>query len=169
MKPNKKPNKKTIFVQPVYTIVTWVIALLLIIIILFLPSILQWDRGDKSEVIMYYGLFSIVLLIALIALLYYIQVAILSDEGVLIKNIFGKIVFIEWSAITDISIQELIYDPRYAIKKKWIVLKTDNSQIAHKSGVNRRKKGPWQIKATTKNIDAIKQYYEKDIRFETEI
>lgn len=71
----------------------------------------------------------------------------------------AKNITISWSDIKSITNEKLVtYNSRGHISINWIVIKTDDSQLAEIGGRNVLGKGPWQIKSTKKNIRVVRKF-----------
>lgn len=165
-----KENKKIkLIVQPLYSMIIRVILLLAMITLLIFPNIF-WQTKQLMWKIIYNIFFSLITLICLYSLLQIIQISIISKTGIIIKNIFGNIACIEWKMIASIRNEKLVtYDSRGTISLNWIVIRTENSQTAHKYAKN-KSSAPWQINANTTNIAKINtalKLYRPDLSIET--
>lgn len=155
-------SKKTILrVQPIYTILIWFIAFCCFVFFLFLPYIFKWDSSDIYGII-FYCVIGICALVSLMILVYYIQFAYVDSEGIIIRGLFYQIIKLRWKDIDNIVCQKIItYDNRTNIYLNWIIIKLHDAEyIQGRAGRNRRKKSPWCIIATKKNIAKINQYFQ---------
>ena len=158
MKRGKQKVKLT--VQPLYSMIIWLILLLSMLALLIFPNIL-WEAEELLWKIAFNVCISFMALICAYSLLQITQIAIISETGIIIKNIFGNIAWIEWKMIVSMTIEKLVtYDSRGYISLNWIVIRTDNSQTANKCAKNKKNIAPWQIKANKKNIAIIKAFLE---------
>jgi uncharacterized protein YutD len=93
------------------------------------------------------------------------EIAELSSEGILIKSRIHVIKNISWTEIKRIKIESLVVNHTGSrmvgikwIYMDWIVIYTSMDQYRLNGGENRRKKGPWFIAATKKNLDTLNEY-----------
>ena len=153
MKRDKREVK--ILVQPLYSMIIWLTALLVMVALLIFPNIF-WRTELLIWKIVFNIYFSLMVLICAFSFFQITQLAIISESGIIIENIFGNIACIEWNKIVSITKEKLItYDSRGIIALNWLVIRTDNSQIANNGVINKRNRSPWLIKANKKNIATI--------------
>lgn len=138
----------------------WFIALCCFVIFLFMPWILKWKDYDVYAII-YFCLMGFCAIISLSILLYNIQFAYVDNNGIVIKTLFFQITKLTWNEIHSICCQKIMtYDNRTNISLNWLVIKLSASECVYgRAGKNRRKKSPWCIIATKKNISIISKYF----------
>lgn len=145
-------------VQPLYSMIIWLILLLAMTAMLIFPNI-YWKSDPLIWKIIFNVGFSVMALLCAYAFLHFVQIAVISQNGITIKNIFGNIAYIKWETIVSITKEKLVtYNSRGNIYLNWLVIKTDNSQTAIEPVTNKRNIAPWHIKATDKNIAIIEEY-----------
>lgn len=151
-------NKKILLVQPIYTLLIWGILLCCLIFFNFLPLLFNWDFAGFYSII-YCCLFVILTLITLAKFLYYLQFAIIDNDGIIIRGIFFKTAKVLWEDIYDISHEKIVtYDNRENVALSWLVIKLDESELIHGRAGKNGSKSPWCIFASKKNISVISQY-----------
>ncbi len=155
----KRGNQKVkLIVQPLYSIIIWLILFLAMVSILIFPNIF-WETERLIWKIAFNICISFMVLICAYSFLQITQIAIVSETGIIIKNAFGNIACIKWEMIVSITKEKLVtYDSRGQISLNWIVIRTENSQIANTRAENKRNIAPWQIKASKKNISIIEAF-----------
>jgi glucan phosphoethanolaminetransferase (alkaline phosphatase superfamily) len=155
-----KKNKEIIRVQPVYTILIWLILIIVFFAFLVFPIFVWEDQNMFSE--LWYILISILLTLSIIILVYYIQVAILNEEGIIIRGLFYTIAKIRWADINKIEERSIVtYDNRIPVLLKWFIIyiKKQKNVKFKRGGINKKNKAPWYIIATKKNREIIGKYY----------
>lgn len=158
----KKSEKILLMVHPIYTIMIWLASLFIFIALLILPNIFWKMNEQLAWKIVYNASFVIITSLCIFKLINFMQIAIISDEGILIKNLFRIITNTKWTSIIEVNIENLVtYNSRGIILLKWIVFKTNISQIADLGGINKKNKGPWQLKTSKKNLKYIKEFSNK--------
>ncbi len=127
-----------------------------------------WTYVDVDNGIVFKILITVMLLFfhicCLITFVMFCQFAILDETGINFNTIFYKIDYVSWDAIVKIEILNLpTLSSRggASTRMQWICIYTDYAQKAEIGGGNSKGKPPWQIKASKKNIKAIKQFAEK--------
>ena len=128
-------------------------------VFIHLPYILKWD-GDVGIKVLWFTLTGGGLILALFAFIYYLQFAIANDDGITIRGLFYKIVELRWVDIVSAEAKKCVtYDNRGTISLLWIILKTDKKQeVGGLAGENSRKRAPWYVIATKKNMKIIGQH-----------
>lgn len=148
--------RKKLIVQPIYSILVWGFLSLIIITFIVFSNFLWKFEGELFWLITFNVFFVVLACVCICKFLNILQVAVISETGIVIKNLFTNIINIEWGSIIDIKMEKLItYDTRGVISLEWFIIRTDNSQIAQRGGVNKKNNGPWQIIANKKNIVLI--------------
>ncbi len=132
------------------------ILLLAMTAILIFPNIC-WKEGLLIWKIVYNVCVSLMTLYCVYWLLEVIQIAIISETGITIRNIFGNIACIEWETIASVTKEKVVtHASRAQILFDWIIIRTDNSQTVNYLAKNKRNIAPWQIIANKKNMAIIK-------------
>ena len=87
------------------------------------------------------------------------QTMILTTDGFVIRCMLFQIVSVKWEQIAKIDLRESdsLYSAYSAFKCSWVVFLTDAEQKCPGGGAN-WKNSPWTVKATPKNISAIKEF-----------
>lgn len=162
MKEQTKTTKSDTIV--IKTFVIWQSILIFSVALFFIGMMVYFSlvvlEGESIFSLVFVNIFFSVLSLYLISLeLRAIQFAIISKEGILIRCLFYKIVFINWKEIYNIEIKSLYPLPfarpggKY---RKFIVIYTDKKQTANYGGLNKRKSlPPWFILANKKNVEVI--------------
>lgn len=140
--------------------ILWAIAFVTLLTFAFIGQILGWDDSGAVP-ILWYSLMGICSLISLIILLYYLQFAIIDENGITIRGLFYRIAKIKWEDIAVITCEKIVtYDNRTNVFLSWLVVKCDKSEyVKGRAGRNRRNKSPWCIAATKRNKAIIGQYF----------
>lgn len=158
----KKSEKILLMVHPIYTIIIWIASLFIFIALLIFPNIFWKTNEQLAWKIVYNVGFAIIACLCIFKIINLMQIAIISDEGILIKNPFRTLTNTKWTSIIEVNIENLVtYNSKGIILIKWIVFKTSISQNAEMGGINKKNKGPWQIKASNKNLKYIKEFSNK--------
>lgn len=152
--------KKIIRVQPRYTMILWAIIFLACLSLAFIGEVLGWDSSGAAP-IFWYCLMGICSLISLTILFYYLQFAVIDDDGITIRGMFYQIIKLKWEEIATISCERIItYDNRTSVFLSWLVIKLDSFEYVNgRAGRNKRNKSPWCIIATKHNMEIISQYF----------
>lgn len=157
----KDKQKIKLIVQPLYSMIIWLILLLAMTALLIFSNIF-WEAEQSIWKITFSVCISLMAFICAYSFLHITQIAVISETGIIIKNIFGNIAWIEWKMIASVTKQKLVtYDSRGHISLNWIVIRTDNSQTANKCAENKRDIAPWQIKANKKNVAIIEEFLKR--------
>ena len=153
--------KRILRVQPIYTMIIWGVTFGLMMVIVFLEKILNWEKSEIGITILYYCLMGLFATISLIIFLYYLQFALVDENGIVIRGLFYKIAEIRWTDIKEITIERLCtYDNRSNIFLRWIIIKLASKEyVKGRAGRNRKGKSPWYIIASKKNLAIIANYY----------
>ena len=153
--------KKILRVQPIYTMIIWGVLFGLMMIMVFLEKIMNWEKSEIGITLIYYCFMGMCATVALIIFLYYLQFALIDENGIVIRGLFYKITEMRWIDIKEISIERVCtYDNRSQVYLRWIILKLNNNEcIKGRAGRNRKGKSPWYIIASKKNLAIIKNYY----------
>lgn len=140
--------------------ILWSIAFACCFILIFIGQIMGWDTSGNSSIVLY-CLMGACSLISLIILLYYLQFAIIDENGITIRGLFYRIAKIKWEDIAVITCEKIVtYDNRTNVFLSWLVVKCDKSEyVKGRAGRNRRNKSPWCIAATKRNKAIIGQYF----------
>lgn len=150
-------------------IVLFILLFALVLLIVF-PNI-YWKSEPLILNILYNCLLFIFAFFSFLLLLKYIQIAIVSERGVDIKNLYGTIGRIYWKDISSLNREKIItHSSRAVISFDWIVIRTEEGQVVHDGAENKRNNPPWQIIYTKKNISIIKEslkQYRPDLHIET--
>lgn len=110
MKRGKKKIK--LIVQPLYSMIIWLILLLAMLMLLVFSNIF-WEAEQSIWKIAFNVCISLMILICAYSFLRITQIAIILETGIIIKNIFGKIAWIEWEGIVSVTKEKLVtYDSR---------------------------------------------------------
>lgn len=155
-----KKGKIILRVQPIATIGTWLILLAIFILFIFMPS---WGNFEKSELdskIIFYSILVIICLLCFISFIYQLQYAIVSEDGIIIKNLFFTFISIKWREIYEISQENLFIFDRGTKKYCWLIFRLNQKDQIKKVGKNIRNEAPWQIIGTKRNIEIIEKYHE---------
>lgn len=133
-------------------------------VFIHLPYILKWE-GDVGIKVLWFTLTGGGLVFSLFSFLYYLQFAVADEKGLTIRGLFYKIVVISWDELALVQTRKLVtYDNRGTISLLWIIFKTDKKQeVCGRAGENSRKKAPWFIIATKKNLEIIGKYHAIDV------
>ncbi len=134
------------------------------VFMLLLPVICNWYEDAELWIVISWNIvFPGAIIVFIPSILYNYQIAIINEENISIKSIFGLIKVIYWKDVYDVRIVEMVTGTAgvKTINKEWIVIQTDKDQCDPYIKPNRKKKGPWYIAATRKNIDVIKEYMDK--------
>lgn len=157
-------NKRLLLVQPLYSIVIYTFLSLLCLLCCFLPHLLKWENSKVLLKIIYYFIFTSGTILFLIISILCIEFAFIDDQKIVIKNIFGEIVKVEWNECCSISKERILtYNSRSIIFLNWLIIKTDKAQKASRVRLNRKNVLPILIIASKKNIEAIIFYAPKNI------
>lgn len=163
---NKK-KKIVIRVQSFYNLIlTFILFIAYILLIVYSNIFLE---GGKVERILFNCLLCASTFAILLLLINYIQIAIISEKGIIIKNLYHIIGMIYWNDISSVCIEKIIITSRVVVSCFWIVIRTDEGQVVFDGAINKRNKPPWQIISTKKNISIIKaalKEYRPDINIE---
>ena len=153
--------KKILRVQPIYTMIIWGVLFGLMMIMVFLEKIMNWEKSEIGITLIYYCFMGMCATVALIIFLYYLQFALVDENGIVIRGLFYKITEMRWMDIKEISIERVCtYDNRSQVYLRGIILKLNNNEcIKGRAGRNRKGKSPWYIIASKKNLAIIKNYY----------
>ena len=130
-------------------------------VIFLLITIFYFEPSDKLVYeILWYSILGGCFLVPIILFFLDYQVAELTEKGITIKSLFGLIKSIEWRDIFDIRVETVITGTAgiKTFTKEWIVIYTDANQFdAYFKPNRRRRKGPWYIAATRKNIKIVNE------------
>ena len=88
---------QTIRIQPIYSSLVYLIMVLLCLLVLLFPIFLSWKPVSIWIRIAYYLFFSLLALWSAVRCVQFMQYAVLSEKGILIRNLFKQIVFINWT------------------------------------------------------------------------
>ena len=156
---------KKINVNYIAFVIQDIVILLVCILMLIIPSLLFERNPDQwLYEILWYSMFSVFIVILSVAFLLDFQIAELTEKSITIKSVFGVVKSIQWENIYDIRIESVITGTAGArlFSKDWIVVYTESNQFDAYIKPNRKKrKGPWYIAATEKNIKIMKDYMNK--------
>ena len=121
--------------------------------------ILSWKTDLLPTQIIYYIISGVFIIGGLLGALRFMEYAIVSDSGIVIKIPFGTIAFISWQSVVSIEKKRLItYNSRCNIYMPWIVLRTDYTQIRVKSRLNKKGNTTFRIVASKKNLSVFEEY-----------
>ncbi|MGM9682865.1 MAG: hypothetical protein ACI3XQ_04635 [Eubacteriales bacterium] len=98
-------RKKVLLIQPLYDIIVCFGISICGVIILFLPMILSWKTDLLPTQIIYYIISGVFIIGGLVGALRFMEYAIVSDSGIVIKNPFGTIAFINWQSVVSIYLE----------------------------------------------------------------
>lgn len=110
-------NKRLLLVQPLYSIVIYTFLSLLCLLCCFLPQLLKWENSKVLLKIIYYFIFTSGTILFLIISILCIEFAFIDDQKIVIKNIFGEIVKVEWNECCSISKERILIIFKYDINK----------------------------------------------------
>lgn len=143
----------------------------LVIVIFFVSAILLSSFGDQNFKagivigrIMMYGFSPLLILYFIFVAVREIQLAIINEKGILIRDLFQKIVFINWYEIFDVEVEILYSAACYISQQKLIVVYLKKKDMDMELGAQRNKKKqrpPWFINANKKNVEVIIEYLNK--------
>ncbi len=136
----------------------------LTILMIVLPLIFFETPPDQIIIkYIWITLFSLLFIIFIVLIFNYYQTAIISENGIEINCVLNKIKTIYWPEIKRIQIEKLATGTAgmSIIYKEWIVIYTEIDQTRSHGGINKKKKGPWYICPTEKNIEVIICFAEK--------
>lgn len=169
-------NAKKIEVQMRYNWIFPIVLGCVLIFFIFLPQFaFKNTEGQLVAKIFWYSIMSGGAVFCFIFASSYFQIGIIAENGIRLKSLFRTIIFIEWKDIKKIEIDKLPTMSSSTFKNwsySWIVIYTSLDQNVKYGGVNKHKKGPWQIKATNKNIQIIDSFiksYCPQIKFDSDI
>lgn len=143
-----------------YCYLQWVVILCLAIGVFLLTSFSFEIKDEIVWFILWCILFGSICIMCVIFLINSYQTAEFSAEGIVLKTPFGVIKSIAWNDIFKISEEKLVTGTAGAsiVYKMWVVIYTDRNQVSKYGGVNKKKKGPYTIAATTKNVEVINSF-----------
>jgi len=125
---------------------------------LLLPTILLWEKSERFVQIIYYTISIGFIILGLFLTLRFTEYAIINDNEIIIKSVFGKIVSFKNHEIKSINMKNLItYDSRGYISLQWIVIKTDTCSLK-RGGLNKKSNNFCQFIASQKNMSVLRQY-----------
>ncbi len=154
----KIKRKEILRTQPFYTFIFNLLLLLCWFLVLFLPKILSWEKGNILTEIIFYTLIAAFIVLSLFLTLRYMEIAIVSNDMIQVITPFGQIKSYKNCEIKVIRIKDLTdLNERATIRHKWIVIQTDSSFL-RRSNLNKKDNSFCQIIASPKNITVIKQY-----------
>ncbi len=133
---------------------------------LLLPFIFGITENDSLVVIIcFLILVSLGSIFLFINALYMVQYAEVSDHGITIRSLLSTIKEIKWDELIDLRTESVAtFSSAYGHRSSedWIVLYTDPSQKEkEKHPFNRKKRGPWYIDGTSRNISVLADYAKK--------
>ncbi len=142
-----------------YTMFLWAVVLGVLVFFMFLGHIGGMSQSDN---ICMYCVFGSIAAIALIIFIYYLQFAIINENGITIRGLFYRIVKIQWNEISEITCEKIVtYDNRTNVLLSWLLIKRDKTDfVKGRAGRNKRNKSPWCIIATKRNKEIISKFYE---------
>ncbi|MBE6534413.1 MAG: hypothetical protein E7678_05555 [Ruminococcaceae bacterium] len=154
----KKSAKKILKVQPLYSIIICFVISICGVVMLLLPTILLWEKSERFVQIIYYTISIGFIILGLFLTLRFTEYAIINDNEIIIKSVFGKIVSFKNHEIKSINMKNLItYDSRGYISLQWIVIKTDTCSLK-RGGLNKKSNNFCQFIASQKNMSVLRQY-----------
>lgn len=139
--------------------IIWLVAVGIFVFFMFLGHIEGWSQSDNIRMYCFSGFMAAV---ALIVFIYYIQFAIIDENGITIRGLFYRIAKIRWDEIAEITCKKVVtYDNRTNVLLSWLLIKRDKTEyVKGLAGSNKRNKSPWCIIATKRNKEIISKFYE---------
>lgn len=156
----KKINCKTLRIQPIYTVLVGLFLLICSILLLLLPTILNWEKASLGYEILFFAVALITAIYGVLTSLKGTQYAIITDEEIIIKGFFIKTVIIKWHDVKSITKEKILtYNSRAQIFLEYIVVKTDeNTKV---KTPRKQTEKCCQILATKKNLVFIRKQARK--------
>ena len=131
-----------------------------------LPFLYGISENDSLVItVCFFTLVSLGSVFLFINALYLIQYAEINERGITFYSLFFPIKKINWDELVDIRTESVVtFSSSYGhhSSEDWIILYTDPSQRSKaKIPFNRKKKGPWYIDGTDRNITVLADYVRK--------
>ena len=131
-----------------------------------LPLLYGISENDSLVVnVCFFTLMSLGSIFLFLNALYTVQYAEVSDRGIVIRSPLSTIKEIKWDELIDMRTESVAtFSSAYGHRSSedWIVLYTDPSQKAkEKHPFNRKKRGPWYIDGTDRNVTVLADYVRK--------
>ena len=150
--------------RPIHLIVISAIGLALFIFMFFIPLVLKWHDEDLVYKILWYIIMTAGTIICLYFFLSFLEFAIVQDDTLIIRKfIFFKLVELPLEKIQYVFIERLSAQPHLnSSSVDWITLcldKNEKLQERKYGGNNKKGKSSWQIMATSKNLEVLRQYF----------
>ena len=158
-------------VQPIYKIL---VHLLLVLIFSMPPLMLLLEYNEEINDIWYW--ISLIVFVAILIpyiflFLRYFEWAIVDEQGITIKCLFGTINFFSWKDIAHIKVvKDELRPARYNVTRKavvllkWITIKTSIGEQAN-LGFNKKKNKAIWITANKKNIEIINLFAKTRLKY----
>lgn len=138
------------------------------------PLILLWEFDEEINNIWYWIaliVFVAILVTNIFLFLRYFEWAIVDEQGITIKCLFGNIIFLSWKDIAHIKVvKDGLRPSRYnvtgkvVVLLKWITIKTSISEQAN-LGFNKKKNKAIWITANKKNIEIINLFAKTRLKY----
>lgn len=148
--------------KPIHLIVISAIGIAVFILMIFLPILFETNK-DLSWRIIWYILVAIGIMVCLYYLFSFLEFAIIKNDTLIIKKIFFTLVELPLNKFKYVFIEKLPAQPHSRSPLiNWVTLCLDeNDRLIERQygGKNKKDKSPWQIMATHKNIEILKQYF----------
>ena len=131
-----------------------------------LPFLYGISENDSLVVtVCFFTLVSLGSIFLFLNALYTVQYAEINERGITVCSIILPIKEIKWEELVDIRTESVVtFSSAYGHRSSedWIVLYTDPSQKAkEKHPFNRKKRGPWYIGGTDRNVTVLADYVRK--------
>lgn len=155
--------------QPVSITITYFLLSFLSTVGILLTFILKWTATENIwRLFFYYSVLIPAAVIFLICGILHIEIAVIDEEKIVIRNIFKKIRSFEWSDCISVKIEKLptFGSRRFTVCLNWIVIRKNENQTIAKARLNFFKStAPVLLAANKKNLSAIKSFVSQDKLF----
>jgi len=151
-------------IQPFDETLLWLFLAVCLVLLLIMPTLLQWEHdGQDFGKWMFYTLVSLCTATVFLCFLRSFEWAIFTQDGILVKCIFGTVKFLEYAEIISITKgRKQSYRCRTYIHRNWFIIKEQQivecpNKHSREMGFNRKKNAYIGIVANEKNTAIVNE------------
>ncbi len=156
---NAKEKTRKLLVTPAYMMITlYCCGIFLLLFTILAPS--GFDEQDNKFIIfLAYAFFVVIIIVCFCSATLCVQIAMVDNEKIVIKDLFRTIAIIKWSEVYSIKKQALLIQNTIFY---YLVIRTEKGPEIWKGGINKKDRFPMIIYATKRNIAIIKEHWKDE-------